>query len=145
MAGTGGKRKGAGRKPLAVELRTKDYLDKNLGEEKKLKLVNRLFEMAMQEYRYAELLMAYWFGRPTEKMEVNNTGLPENYTPVVNVITTREKHEKLLQDKADTGYAEVVEVQSKTGGTLKELLQAKVQSMANDRKDEKTGKEGPKK
>jgi hypothetical protein len=74
MAGKGGKRVGAGRKPKAVEEDLAGFWREAITPEKRLALVDRFYEIAMGDNLKAAvsagaLLLAYSIGKPTEKHE----------------------------------------------------------------------------
>lgn len=74
MAGTGGKRLGAGRKPKAVEEDLAAFWKRAMSLKKREMLVDRFFEIAMGDNLKAavtagSLLLAYSIGKPVERHE----------------------------------------------------------------------------
>lgn len=72
MAGKGGKRPGSGRKPKRDEEDQAAFMAKHLPSERRVKLLNRMYDIAMGENDKAavtagSLLLAYAFGKPAEK------------------------------------------------------------------------------
>lgn len=72
MAGTGGKRPGAGRKPIAQEDNVREAIRSALGPESLKKIWQKITEKAEQgSDKHAQLLFNYYYGKPKE-----NEGLP---------------------------------------------------------------------
>lgn len=71
----GGKREGAGRKTKAEELGLPALIDDCIGEDGKRAIIKKLYEKAKTgSYLHAQLLMAYMFGKPTDKVDVTSNG-----------------------------------------------------------------------
>lgn len=77
MAGTGGKREGAGRKPKADEERIRTLsvgaLVKTFGSEEKA--FNSIAKQAKESFPHLKLLLEYAYGKPKEYKEVELTDL----------------------------------------------------------------------
>ena len=74
MAGQGGKRPGAGRKPKAVEGDQSTFINTYLTEDKRVALLEKMYEIAMGENLKAavtagSLLLAYSLGKPLERVQ----------------------------------------------------------------------------
>jgi hypothetical protein len=72
MAGHGGYRKGAGRKPKAVELKAAEKLRAILDDET---VIEKLAERVQAgDMKAIELWLAYIIGKPTDKLDVTTGG-----------------------------------------------------------------------
>jgi hypothetical protein len=81
MAGRGGKRPGAGRKAKKVEELQTGFIAKNLSEDKCKLIIDRMIEIALGDNEKAAVtagfgLLAYAFGKPTEKHEHSGSDIP---------------------------------------------------------------------
>jgi hypothetical protein len=78
MAGKGGKRIGAGRKPKATEENLAAFWKRELPPDKRAELVRRFYTIAIESLDLkaaisaGTLLLAYSIGKPTEKHEHSN-------------------------------------------------------------------------
>ncbi len=76
---SGGKKGRSGRKSKAEELGVQEWFDKNLSNNSRVKILNRLVEIAEGDdpkaaVSAATMLFNYSFGKPTEKHEVAGKG-----------------------------------------------------------------------
>lgn len=73
--GHGGKRDGAGRKGLAEEMGLPVLVQDVLGDEGKKELLQKIWDGAQKgNFLQQQLLMAYIFGKPKEKLDVTSGG-----------------------------------------------------------------------
>jgi len=71
----GGARKGAGRKTKAEELELPALIDEVIGEDGKRAVITKLFEKAKTgSYLHTQLLMAYIYGKPQDKLDLTSAG-----------------------------------------------------------------------
>ena len=71
----GGKREGSGRKSKAEELGLPALIDEVIGDEGKRTIIKKLFEKAKSgSYLHQQLLMAYMYGKPQEKVDLTSKG-----------------------------------------------------------------------
>jgi hypothetical protein len=74
-SGRGGARPGAGRKPCAVKAARERILDETLPEAALRRIIQALVDAAVAgDVKAAALLLAYRWGKPTEKVEVAGSG-----------------------------------------------------------------------
>lgn len=75
MAEHGGARDGAGRKSKAEELELTALIDEIAGEDGKRDILKKIIEKAKEgSYKHQELFMAYYFGKPNQKIDVTSKG-----------------------------------------------------------------------
>lgn len=75
MAEHGGARYGAGRKSKAEELELSALIDEVAGEDGKKTILTKIIEQAKSgSYKHQELFMAYYFGKPNQKIDVTSKG-----------------------------------------------------------------------
>lgn len=75
MAEHGGARDGAGRKSKAEELELSALIDEVAGEDGKKTILTKIIEQAKSgSYKHQELFMAYYFGKPNQKIDVTSKG-----------------------------------------------------------------------
>lgn len=71
----GGARPGAGRKSKAEELELPALIEEVIGEQGKRDIIKKLFEKAKGgSYPHTQLLMAYMYGKPQEKVDLTSAG-----------------------------------------------------------------------
>lgn len=82
MAGTGGKRAGAGRKTIAQEDNVREAIKNALEPDSMEKIWRKIREKAEQgSDKHAQLLFNYYYGKPKE-----NEGLPTEMIITVNRV-----------------------------------------------------------
>lgn len=65
----GGKREGAGRKSKAEELGLPQLIEEVIGDDGKRELIKKIHAKAKEgSFNHQQLLMAYIYGKPTEKI-----------------------------------------------------------------------------
>ena len=75
MAKNGGARPGAGRKSKAEELKIAERLDSILGEDWEKAVFKKIRAEALKgSYQHAQLLVAYKYGKPQDKVDVTTGG-----------------------------------------------------------------------
>lgn len=75
MAEHGGARENAGRKTKAEELELSFLIDEIAGDEGKKEILSKIIEQAKSgSYKHQELFMAYYFGKPNQKIDVTSKG-----------------------------------------------------------------------
>lgn len=85
MAGTGGKRDGAGRKTKAEEMGLPKLIEDVIGDEGKAEIIRVLFQKARTgSYLHLQLLMAYIYGKPQDHIDL--TSLGEQIQPIKEII-----------------------------------------------------------
>lgn len=73
--GHGGIRAGQGRKPKAIELKLAETIDTALGEEWTNDVLKEVFAKAKAgSFLHAQLLLAYKYGKPPDKLDVTSAG-----------------------------------------------------------------------
>lgn len=73
--GHGGLRNGAGRKSKAEELELSAMIDEIAGEDGKKEILKKIIDQAKTgSYKHQELFMAYYFGKPNQKLDVTSKG-----------------------------------------------------------------------
>jgi hypothetical protein len=71
----GGPREGSGRKSKAEELGLPALIEEIIGEEGKRAIIEKLAEKAKAgSFLHQQLLMAYMFGKPTDKVDLTSGG-----------------------------------------------------------------------
>lgn len=71
----GGHREGAGRKTKAEELKLADAIDSALGTDWVDGLLKKIYEQAEKgSFVHAQLLLAYKYGKPQDKVDVTTNG-----------------------------------------------------------------------
>lgn len=81
MGKNGGARPGAGRKTKAEELKLAESIDNALGQDWVDELLKKIHEKAKGgSFLHAQLLLAYKYGKPQDKIDVTTNGkdLPTN-------------------------------------------------------------------
>lgn len=71
----GGRRPGSGRKSKAEELKLAETIDQALGADWVHAILNKLHAEAIKgSYQHAQLLLAYKYGKPQDKVDVTTNG-----------------------------------------------------------------------
>lgn len=71
----GGARKGAGRKSKAEELKLAEAIDFALGGDWEKELLQKIFTEAKKgSFQHAQLLLAYKYGKPQDKIDLTTKG-----------------------------------------------------------------------
>lgn len=91
-AKNGGKRPNSGRKSKAEELGLSTLIDGRIPEEKRGKIIDNLYKFAIGSnpkaaVSAATLLLAYMYGKPTEKHEISNPDGTPLLAPVADALT----------------------------------------------------------
>lgn len=72
MAGTGGRRPGAGRKPKEYEADLAEILKRSFLPEDREAVFKRLIaDSKSGDHRATQILLAYAYGKPTERVEIS--------------------------------------------------------------------------
>jgi len=72
---SGGKRDGSGRKSKAEELRLAEAIDLALGDDWTKDLLTKIHEAAKKgSFQHAQLLLAYKYGKPQDKVDLTTKG-----------------------------------------------------------------------
>lgn len=94
--------KRCGRKPLAVELKAREFILKVMNGEPGLEtLVKKIFTQALKgSFKHQELLLNYILGRPVEKIKIDNAygSTPVVSAPVVKIIADTLRLQRLEKD-----------------------------------------------
>lgn len=91
-----------GRLPRAEELGLNKLIDKATGPKGMAAIIAVLVKESLAgSYKHMELLLHYYYGKPTEKIKVDYNKVPESVSPAIQIIADTLKLEKLKQDKID--------------------------------------------
>lgn len=75
MGKNGGKRPGAGRKSKAEELKIAEKIDNILGDDWEAGVFEKIKAEALKgSFQHAQLLLAYKYGKPQDKVDVTTNG-----------------------------------------------------------------------
>ena len=88
MAKRGGKREGAGRKPLALEHKARDLTSPYIPNAVAVLVeIMEKGEKDADRISAARILMSYYWGQPKQQADITSNGETVN-TPTINVLTT---------------------------------------------------------
>lgn len=94
-----------GRKPVAIELKAREFILKCInGEKGAEELVAKIYSQAMKgAYKQQELLMNYILGRPVEKLKIDSAYGPSTVmsAPVIKIIADTLRLQRLEKDAAE--------------------------------------------